>query len=84
MELSLLVFLISDWRSVFVVISRVVDGSKLQWVDRNNLEIEAAFIALQLFAFFYLIGIDDNRVIAFGTYNGHDGSLQGFGPAARL
>jgi hypothetical protein len=85
-EVLLLVFIFDEGSSVFVVVTGYIDRRKLQGVYRYYLEVEAALIALYRLAFFYFIGIDDNRVIAFGTYNSHDRASSGFGsrPAYRM
>jgi len=83
-RLPLLIFLFVGMHGIFIVITGYIDGRHLQRIDRDNLEIHPALIALHSLAFFYLIGINDNRVIAFGTYNSHDQSSRDLGSPTRL
>ena len=78
-SLPLLIVLIAGMRVVFVVIGNYIDSGYLERINRNNLQVHPALIALDRLAFLHLIGINDNRVIAFRTYNSHDPSSVFFG-----
>jgi hypothetical protein len=71
MPQPLFLILIVGVHWVFIVITGVVDDCDLDRINRDNLKVHPALIALDRFAFFHLIGVNDNRVIAFGTYNRH-------------
>jgi hypothetical protein len=66
----LLIFVICMHR-IFIIVAGGIDHRYLHRINRDDLQIDPALIALDRFAFFYFVGIHVNRVIAFGTYNSH-------------
>jgi hypothetical protein len=56
---------------IFIIVAGGIDHRYLHRINRDDLQIDPALIALDRFAFFYFVGIHVNRVIAFGTYNSH-------------
>ncbi|CAN5630378.1 hypothetical protein BH10ACI4_BH10ACI4_29840 [soil metagenome] len=62
---------------LFVVVAGLVHQGKFERVDRNDLKVSATFVALYGLAFFYLIRVHNDRVVAFRANNSHVQSLLG-------
>ena len=73
--LVLILVVVTTGAGIFIVVTFAIDGGNLKRVRRNDLEIGAAFIALNDLAFFDIVHIDDERVVAFGANNRHWGEL---------
>jgi hypothetical protein len=67
---GLLVFFIfvRDHCVIFVIVTFRVDRSQLQRITGDHLEIAAALVALHYIAFFNVVDIDIQRVIALRAH----------------
>jgi hypothetical protein len=54
---------------ILIIIALSIDWGELQWVAGDDLEIAATLVALNQFAFFDVVDIDVQGVIAFWAYN---------------
>src|ERR1700712_2329140 len=75
--MPLLIFFLFGMHGIFVVVAGHIDRCHLQRIHRNNLQVHAALIALNRLALLHLVDINNDRIIALGTYNSHDPSSMG-------
>ena len=68
----LLILFVIVMSRVFIVVSCFIHYSHFDWVDRNNLQVGTALVALQRLAFFYVVCINRQRVIALWARNSHN------------
>jgi hypothetical protein len=75
-EAELLFFLVGDDGVVFFVVAFGFYRGELQRIAGDDFEVDTTLIALEDFAFVYIVRVDIKRTIAFWANNSHAGTLQ--------